>query len=83
MSSNKSFSTETSERYALALFELSKENSELDKIEDEMKSFGQLLRESSDFREMIFGKNQVELISCFQESFLFCFSDISLREPPK
>ncbi|MAV64837.1 MAG: F0F1 ATP synthase subunit delta, partial [Candidatus Marinimicrobia bacterium] len=33
MSSNKSFSTETSERYALALFELASENSEIEIIE--------------------------------------------------
>ena len=53
MGSKSTFSNSTSKSYALALYELSKENSELDKIENEMKSFGQLLRESSDFREMI------------------------------
>ena len=37
MSSNKSFSTETSERYALALFELAKENSELELMEKNLK----------------------------------------------
>ena len=37
MSSNKSFSTETSERYALALFELAKENSELEVMEKNLK----------------------------------------------
>ena len=37
MSSNKSFSTETSERYALALFELVKENSELEMVEKNIK----------------------------------------------
>ena len=34
MSKNKSFSTETSDRYAAALYELSEENSELEIIED-------------------------------------------------
>ena len=53
MSSKSTFSNSTSKSYALALYELSKENSELDKIESEMKSFGQLLRESPDFKEMI------------------------------
>ena len=53
MSSKSTFSNSTSRSYALALYELSKENSELDKIESEMKSFGQLFRESSDFKEMI------------------------------
>ena len=37
MRSNKSFSTETSERYALALFEIANENSELDLVEKNMK----------------------------------------------
>ena len=37
MSSNKSFSTETSERYALALFELASENSEIEIIEKNTK----------------------------------------------
>ena len=53
MSAKSTFSNSTSKSYALALYELSKENSELDKIESEMKSFGQLLKESSDFKEMI------------------------------
>ena len=53
MSSKSTFSNSTSRSYALALYELSKENSELDKIESEMKSFGELLKESSDFKEMI------------------------------
>ena len=53
MSSKSTFSNATAKSYALALYELSKENSELDKIENEMKSFGQLLRESPDFKEMI------------------------------
>ena len=39
MSTSKSFSTETSERYARALFEVAKESSELDKIEISLKSF--------------------------------------------
>ena len=53
MSSKSTFSHSTSKSYALALYELSKENSELDKIEIEMKSFLQLLKENSDFKEMI------------------------------
>ena len=53
MGSKSTFSNATSKSYAIALYELSKENSELDKIESEVKSFGQLLRESSDFKEMI------------------------------
>ena len=53
MSSKSTFSNSTSKSYALALYEISKENSETDKIENEMKSFQQLLKESSDFKEMI------------------------------
>ena len=37
MSSNKSFSSETANRYALALYELSKENSELEAVEKDVK----------------------------------------------
>ena len=53
MSSKSTFSNSTSKSYALALYELSRENSEIDKIETAMKSFDQLLKESSDFKEMI------------------------------
>ena len=53
MSSKSTFSNSTSKSYALALFELSKENSEVDKIEKEMKSLHDLLKESLDFKEMI------------------------------
>ena len=53
MSSKSAFSNSTSKSYALALYELSKENSELNKVEDGMKGLKTLLSESSDFREMI------------------------------
>ena len=53
MSSKSSFSNSTSESYALALYELSKENSELVKVEDGIKSLKKLLNESLDFNEMI------------------------------
>ena len=53
MRSKSTFSNSTSKSYAIALYELSKENSELDKVEDGMKSLNKLLNESSDFREMI------------------------------
>ena len=43
MSSNKSFSTETSERYSRALFEVSKEFNELDKTEGDIKNFQSLI----------------------------------------
>ena len=53
MSSKSTFSNSTSKSYAVALYELSKENSDLDKVEDDMKGFKELLNESSDFKEMI------------------------------
>ena len=39
MNTNKSFSTETSERYSRALFEVANEANELDKIEADAKNF--------------------------------------------
>ena len=53
MSSKSTFSNSTSKSYALALYELSKENSELEMIENEIESIKQLLDKSSDFQEMI------------------------------
>ena len=53
MSSKSSFSNSTSQSYALALYELAKENSELKQVEDKVKSLKKLLKESPDFREMI------------------------------
>ena len=43
MSTNKSFSTETSERYSRALFEVAQEANELEKIENDIKNFASLL----------------------------------------
>ena len=53
MSSKSTFSNSTSRSYAIALYELSKENSELDSVENEMKSLDELINQSSDFKEMI------------------------------
>ena len=53
MSSKSTFSNSTSKSYAFALYEISKENSELDKIEIQMKSLNLLLKESHDFKEML------------------------------
>ena len=53
MSSKSTFSNSTSNSYALALYELAKENSELDKVEIEINSLYNLLVESSDFKAMI------------------------------
>ena len=46
MSTKKSFSTETSERYSRALFEVSKDSNELEKVETDVKHFQNLLKSS-------------------------------------
>ena len=53
MSAKSTFSNSTSKSYAIALYELSKENSELDTVENGIKSLNELINQSSDFREMI------------------------------
>ena len=53
MSSKSTFSNSTSKSYAIALYELSKENSELDLTESKMKNLKILMNESKDFKEMI------------------------------
>ena len=50
MSTNKSFSTETAERYSRALFEVSKESSELDKNESDIKNFQQMYETSLEIK---------------------------------
>ena len=53
MSSKSTFSNSTARSYAIALYELSKENSELDSDEKGMKSLNGLISQSSEFKEMI------------------------------
>jgi F-type H+-transporting ATPase subunit delta len=53
MSSNKSFSTETSERYSRALFEVAKESGELEKIETDIKNFQLILNNSLELQNFI------------------------------
>jgi len=53
LSSKSTFLNSTSKSYALALYELAKENSELNKVEDEMHDIKALLSKSFDFKEMI------------------------------
>ena len=50
MSTNKSFSTEASERYSRALFEVAKEEKDLDKIESDIKNFQVLLSKSEEIK---------------------------------
>ena len=53
MSTNKTFSTETSERYSRALFEVAIEAKELEKIENDIKNFQLLFNSSQEIRNFI------------------------------
>ena len=53
MSTNKSFSTEASERYSRALFEVANESKELDKIEKDIKNFQSLLNSSFEIKNFL------------------------------
>ena len=53
MSTLKSFSTETSERYSRALFELTNETNELEKVENDIISFQMLLNSSQEIQNFI------------------------------
>ena len=76
MSTNKSFSTETSERYSRALFEVSYESNELDKVESDVKNFQSLIDSSQDLRNFI--KNptqsinqQIQVVNLISEKLVF------------
>tara|TARA_E500000178_G_C16855711_1_gene677266 strand:- start:454 stop:1011 length:558 start_codon:yes stop_codon:yes gene_type:complete len=58
MSTNKSFSTETSERYSRALFEVSKDAGELEKVEQDLKKLQFLLNESLEVKNFIHNPTQ-------------------------
>ena len=60
MSTSKSFSNEASERYARALFELASENSEIDKIENNLNDFLSIYNSSVEFKNFI--KNPTQTI---------------------
>ena len=53
MSAKSTFLNSTSKSYAVALYELAKENSELNNAEDRMNGLKKLLNDNSDFKEMI------------------------------
>ena len=53
MSAKSTFSNSTSQSYAVALYELAKENSELSNAEDGMNGLKKLLNDNSDFKEMV------------------------------
>ena len=53
MSSKSTFSNSTANSYALALYELSKDNNEINKVEEGINSLNQLLKDSIEFNEVI------------------------------
>ena len=53
MSAKSTFLNSTSKSYAVALYELAKENSEFSKVEDGMNGLKTLLSESAGFKKMI------------------------------
>ena len=76
MSANKSFSTETSERYAGALFEVAKESSELEKIESSLKNFLDIYNTCPELINFIknptqSNKNQLKAINIISEKLNF------------
>ena len=58
MSTNKSFSTETSERYSRALFEVSKDANELEKVEADVNKFQLLLTSCYEIKNFIKDRTQ-------------------------
>ena len=53
LTKNRGFSITSAERYSLALFELSEENSLLNQIEDQASSILNLINQSKDFSNLI------------------------------
>ena len=64
MSTNKSFSTETSERYSRALFEVSKDANELEKVEADVNKFQLLLTSSYEIKNFIKANYSFQLLTC-------------------
>ncbi len=60
MSSNKSFSTEAANRYALALYELAKENSVLENVEKDISEISKVYADSEDFKNFINNPTQTQ-----------------------
>ena len=59
MSTNKSFSTETSERYSRALFEVSRDSDDLEKVENDIKNFKLIYDKNLEVRNFIKDPSQI------------------------
>jgi len=62
MSSKKSFSNETSERYSRALFEVAKEAGELEKMETDITNFQLIFNNSAELKNFIQKEDHLILI---------------------
>tara|TARA_B100000963_G_scaffold286169_1_gene255145 strand:- start:3279 stop:3836 length:558 start_codon:yes stop_codon:yes gene_type:complete len=76
MTTHKSFSTETSERYSRALFEVATEAKESEKIEEDVKNFKFLLNNSLEIKNFVHNptqskENQNNLIKLLTEKLNF------------
>ena len=60
MSTKKSFSTETSERYSRALFEVASESNELDKIEKDIKNFQTIFNSTSEVKNFLQNPKKIQ-----------------------
>ena len=74
----KTFSNETSERYALALFELANENSEIDEIEKSVSQLLEICKKNSDFLNFL--KNPTHQIEVQVKIFDEIFKIMSLKK---
>ena len=59
MSTNKSFSTETSERYSRALFEVSQDSDDLDKVENDVKNLKLIYDKNLELRNFLKDPSQI------------------------
>jgi len=76
MNTSKSFSSETAERYARALFEVAKESSELDKVETTIIEFLKIYNSSPEFVNFIknpteSNKDQIEAFNIISQKLNF------------
>ena len=72
MKTDRSFSTETSERYSRALYEVAKEANDLEKVESDIKIFNSLLKNNIDLKNFFNNptqsiNNQNEAINILSE----------------
>ncbi len=76
MSTNKSFSSETSERYSRALFEISQESNDLNKVENDVQNFKLIYDTNSEVRSFIKDPSQIiteqnKLVNLLSDKFNF------------